>query len=196
MAPPVDLTLALGIKFASPLQERPMLLLRPITAVFAVFAVTAAFAEPAPPQGSAMTDIVDFGIYCRPSVAGTEAAPDTSLGYVNVLAEDPVFRHQQQEVPAIIGVSFGVLALSHQTILNARMETYRPGKTSPDVWYADMYEGQTKSRGFTFEFEDELLVGLWRMEAWDGDTRLYIIEFDVVPPSALPGIGADCNMLS
>jgi hypothetical protein len=34
------------------------------------------------------------------------------------------------------------------------------------------------------------------MEAWDGDRRLYSVEFEVVPPSALPGDLSDCNLLS
>lgn len=173
-----------------------MLWPRPIAALLAVFAATAAFAGPVPPQGSTHVDIVDFGIYCRPEITGTEPAPDTSLGYVNLLGGDTTIRLHQQEIPAILGISFGVIVLPHQTIIGARMETYRPDKADPDIWFADLYEGDQKIRGFTFDFEDEVLPGIWRMEAWDSDTRLYSIEFEVLPPSALPGISADCNMLS
>lgn len=202
MAAPVDLHLALGINFARHFQETLMPLLRPAIALSAAlacsafFAFSAAVAEPSPPQGSAFADIVDFGIYCRPAVTGTQPAPDTTLGYVNVLGGETIIRYRQQQVPATLGISFGVIAQPRRTVLSARMETYRPGRTTPDIWYSDLYEASPSARGFTFEFENELMLGSWRMEAWDGDTQLYSVEFEVVPPAEQPGIGADCNMLS
>ncbi|MBK6468130.1 MAG: hypothetical protein IPF96_15700 [Rhodobacter sp.] len=66
----------------------------------------------------------------------------------------------------------------------------------PEIWYSDLFADVPSMRGYSFDFEAELIPGLWRMEAWDGETRLYSIDFEVVPPSALPGIGSDCNLLS
>jgi hypothetical protein len=96
----------------------------------------------------------------------------------------------------MLGMSFGVVVQSDANHVQARMETWRPGVDTPDIWYADILAGERKMRGFSFDVEEELVTGLWRLEAWDGDRRLYSVEFDVVLPSQMPGIGPDCNFLS
>ncbi|MFZ1470420.1 MAG: hypothetical protein WAT09_15810 [Paracoccaceae bacterium] len=153
-------------------------------------------ADPGPPTSIVSVQILDYGIYCRPVIDGTTAAPGTPLGYVNNFSGAPTYRYRQQEVPALLGISFGLSVVSDISIANVRVETLRPGATAPDVWFTDLEAGSAHARGFSFDFEDELQMGLWKMEAWDGDTRLYSIEFDVVAPSALPEIGPDCNFLS
>jgi Domain of unknown function (DUF3859) len=154
------------------------------------------WARPAPPQTAPEITIVDYGIYCQPGIVGQEEAPDTDLGYVNLFSENPVIRFHQQEVPAELGVSFGVIVRSDTDFPSARMQSWKPGQTKPDIWYAELVAGDETSRGFTFEFEEELVIGTWRQEAWDGDRLLYRIEFEVMPPATLPGELSDCNLLS
>lgn len=154
------------------------------------------WAKPAPPLTDPQVTIVDFGIYCRPGIVGQEAAPDTELGYINLFSENPVIRYHQQQVPAALGVSFGVILRSEIDVPSARMQSFKPGQTEPDIWYADLWAGDETSRGFTFEFEEELVIGTWVQEAWDGDRLLYRIEFEVLPPSALPDEVSNCNLMS
>jgi hypothetical protein len=154
------------------------------------------WAKPAPPLSDPQITIIDFGIYCRPAIIGQEAAPDTALGYVNVFSETPVIRHHQQQVPAALGVSFGLILRSDIDVPTTRMESWKPGQTEPDIWYTRLLAGDETSRGFTFEFEEELVLGTWRQEAWDGDRLLYSIEFEVVRPSALPGNVSNCDLMS
>lgn len=153
-------------------------------------------ADPAPPVTDPAITIVDLGIYCRPALAGTEEAPGTSLGYINLFDGQPVIRHRQQEVPAALGLSFGLIVRSTEDFFGARMESWKPGRDQPEVWFSDILANEDRARGFTFDFESELIPGLWRLEAWDGERRLYSVEFEVMPPSALPGILSDCNLLS
>ena len=161
-----------------------------------VAAALPVLADPAPPLATPLVTIVEYGIYCRPDVEGTEAAPETSLGYINVFSGLPEFRFQQQQVPARLGVSFGLVVESSVDVAQVRMETWKPGREVPEIWYSDLFADVPSMRCYSFDFEAELIPGLWRMEAWDGETRLYSIDFEVVPPSALPGIGSDCNLLS
>lgn len=154
------------------------------------------WAKPAPPLSDPQITIVDFGIYCRPGIVGQEEAPDTELGYINLFAENPVIRFNQQTVPAALGVSFGVIVRSDIDIFAARMQSFKPGQTEPDIWYAELWAGDETSRGFTFEFEEELVIGTWVQEAWDGDRLLYRVEFEVMPPSALPDEISNCNLMS
>ena len=166
------------------------------TLAMVLVTVGLALADPAPPTASVLAEIVEYGIYCKPKEAGRVDAPDTALGYINLFEGEFDFRFHQQQVPAQLGMSFGLIIRPAIDVPVARMETYKPGTTAPEVWYTDLHAGEPKTRGFSFDFPEELILGTWRMEGWDGDTRLYSIEFQVVPPSALPGIGPDCNLLS
>ena len=153
-------------------------------------------ADPIPPIASPGIQITEYGIYCKPDTERTEDAPETSLAYIQVFTGQPEFRYRQQDVPARLGVSFGVVVVSDVTIPEVRIETWKPGADKPEVWYTEFAAGGESMRGFSFDFEEELLTGMWRMEAWDGDTRLYSVEFDVLPPSSLPGVGSGCAFLS
>ena len=174
----------------------------PVRASFLTAAIAAlafclpAFADVAAPASSPTVQITNFGIYCSPEIKERQEAPETSLGYIEVFSGMPEIRYQQQKVPARLGVSFGVVIASAKDMSGVRVETWRPGQETPDIYYTDYTAGGTSMRGFTFDFKEELLLGVWRMEAWEGDTRLYSVEFDVVAPSTLPGIGSDCTFLS
>lgn len=161
-----------------------------------LWSATAALADPAAPQSAQGIRFVEIGIYCRPESEGTEPAPETSLGYINLLATLPEFIHRQQRIPAALGISFGVVVQADHDILQARIETWKPGRDRPEIWYTDLYADTPRMRGFAFDFPEELILGTWRMEAWDGDTRLYSVEFEVQPASTLPGISSDCNLMS
>ena len=160
----------------------------------AVFA-SAALAELSSPILGPGITIQEIGIYCAAEDKATEPAPETSLGYIFVLDGIPEFAFKQRQVPARLGISFGLVVTTDRDIPNARIDTWRPGATSPDTWYADFTAGVPRMRGFRFDFADELVTGLWRMEAYDGDTQLYSVTFDVRPGSEMPGVTSDCNLL-
>jgi len=157
---------------------------------------TGAVAETPAPVTAPGIELQSIGIYCRPEIEATEVAPDTALGYINLMAAPPEFVFRQTEVPARLGVSFGILAVADRDIPNVRVLTWKPGATSPESWTTDFLAGEPKMRGFVFEYENELIPGPWRMEAFDGDTRLYSVTFDVLPGTELPGVTSDCNLLS
>jgi len=155
-----------------------------------------ALADVAAPVSSPTVQITNFGIYCSPEIKERQEAPETTLGYIEVFSGMPEIRFQQQKVPARLGVSFGVVVTSANDVPSVRVETWQPGQETPDIYYTGYIAGGSSMRGFTFDFKEELLLGVWRMEAWEGETRLYSVEFEVVPPSTLPGIGSDCTFLS
>ncbi len=167
-----------------------------LAAGLALALATPARAEPHPPVAAPGIEIVAYGVYCQRGSAGRTDAPDAILGYVNIMAGDPDFRFPQQQVPAALNVSFGLAFVPSRTAGRIRMETHIPGRDRPSTWYSDMAAGERKSRGYTFEYPEELVLGLWRLDAWDGATLLYSVEFEVVPPEQFPGIVGDCNPLS
>jgi len=162
----------------------------------AALAASAALAELSSPIAGPGISIQEIGIYCRADTEATEPAPETALGYIFVLDGIPEFAFKQRQVPARLGISFGLVVTADYDIPGARIDTWRPGATTPDVWYADFTAGVPRMRGFRFDFADELITGLWRMEAYDGEALLYSVTFEVRPGEEMPGVTSDCNLLS
>ncbi len=165
-------------------------------AIALCLAAPAALAEPAPPFTAPGVRLVDHGIYCQTESTGTTPAPETSLGYIDTLPGVPEMIYRQQTIPARLGTSFGVVIEVDRDIFSARIETWKPGATKAEIWYDDLFIDGPRMRGFAFDYPEEVILGTWRMEAWDGDTRLYSVEFEVLPADQLPGVTSDCNLVS
>jgi Domain of unknown function (DUF3859) len=162
----------------------------------AVLATGPVAAEPAAPVTAPGIVIEGAGIYCRTGTTLREEAPGTSLGYIQLFDSQPEFAFRQLQVPARLGVHFGVVVTANRDIAQVRNETWKPGAAQPEVWFADLQADAPKARGFSFDFPEELVTGTWRMMSFDGDTLLYAVEFEVVPGDTLPGVTSDCNLLS
>lgn len=155
-----------------------------------------AMAELAPVHAAPGIVLDKIGIYCKLETEGREAAPETELGYIQVLEATPEFAFSQREIPARLGISFGILATSDRDIPQARIEVLRPGTSKPDIWYSDFFAEIPALRGFSFDFASELAPGIWTFSAYDGAQQLYSVEFEVLPGSQLPGVSSDCNLMS
>lgn len=153
-------------------------------------------AELAPITAAPGIKVESLGVYCNVESSGREDAPETDLGYIDLLTGIPEFAFEQREIPARLGISFGLVATSDRDISQARIETTRPGAAKPDIWYSDFIAGEPALRGFSFDFARELTPGIWRMDAFDGARLLYSVEFEVLPGTELPGVSSDCNLLS
>ena len=164
--------------------------------LLAALASTIAFADPAAPVTSPGITFVGLGIYCDADNTKTEAAPGTSLGYIHILPGQPQIAFHQQQVPARLGVHFGVVVVSDRDIADVRNETWKPGADRPEIWHTNLTATVPRARGFVFELADELVTGLWRMDAFDGNTLLYSVEWEVLPGSDLTGVTSDCDLMS
>ena len=153
-------------------------------------------AELAPIATAPGIKVESLGVYCNLESEGREDAPETDLGYIDILSGMPDFAFQQREIPARLGISFGLVATSDRDIYQARIETQRPGAAKPAGWYSDFIAGEPALRGFSFDFARELTPGIWKMDAYDGSVLLYSVEFEVLPGSELPGVSSDCNLMS
>ena len=76
------------------------------------------------------------------------------------------------------------------------MRVYRPGSATPETWESGFSDIDEQFAFFRFDREDELIAGIWRFEAWEGETRLYATEFEVVPAATLPEIVNACGAIS
>ena len=164
--------------------------------MFLLLFPTLAFAKPAAPVWSAPIAELTFGVFCTIQPTGQSEAPGTTSGFIHTIATAPSFDWPSQTtLPASIGLAFGVQARSAKgtAVPYAEVRVYRPGQTAPDFWTSDFSDTDPSFAFFRFDTEQELTPGLWVIEAWDGDNRLYRVEFDVVPYAQSPGIAQACG---
>jgi hypothetical protein len=162
----------------------------------AITAAPALQAGPAPVFAAPGITLLAYGTYCPPPVEDEMAAPETESGIINLLADLPRIARNGQQVPAVLGMAFGVIYRSDHDLADVRFQALRPGRETPEIWRGAVTGESRETQGFTFETPDELEIGLWRLEAWEDDTLLYRAEFEVLPPDALPGLAQACGLTS
>jgi Domain of unknown function (DUF3859) len=155
-------------------------------------------AEPAPPVADPLVASLRVGVFCALQAMDQRPAPGTLSGWIHV-PDGVIDFHwpDRQVVPAAIGLAFGVKSLMVPGVFaSGEMRVYRPGSTVPETWESTFTDTGEQFGFFRFDREDELIPGLWRFEAWEGETRLYSAEFEVVPAAALPEIAQACGAIS
>jgi Domain of unknown function (DUF3859) len=155
-------------------------------------------AEPAPPQADPLVASLKVGVFCALQAMDQRPAPGTLSGWIHV-PDGVIDFHwpDRQVVPAVIGLAFGVKSqMVPGVFASGEMRVYRPGSSSPETWDSTFTDTGEQFGFFRFDRDDELIPGLWQFEAWEGDTRLYSAEFEVVPAAALPEIAQACGAIS
>lgn len=159
-----------------------------------------AYAAPAKPQASAQIAALEVGVFCALQAMDRMPAPGTASGWLHVPRSEVSFHWPgRQVVPAALGLAFGVKATGAPGFVSsATTETrvLRPGASTPEVWANGISDGGYALSFFRFDSEDELITGIWSFESWDGETRLYRVEFEVVPAEAVPEITSACGATS
>lgn len=156
-------------------------------------------AEPLAPLRLPEIAGLDFGVFCAWQQMDRAPAPGTETGWIHVPLDEIDFTWQgQQIVPAVIGLGFGIKATGARGFATAvgEVRVYRPGRALPETWASDITDFGPTLAFFRFDRSDELIPGRWVIEGWDRDRLLYRVEFDVVPPAALPGIASACDATS
>lgn len=143
---------------------------------------------------------IEYGVYCEIPTIGSEAAPDTASGVVDILSEVPIFIWSTNQVPAYPGMSFGVktteltgtglpfvtIRLTHPPFLESGV--------SEQTYSTSIASGRDQSiNAYTFDFPEEMVTGTWVLEASDAVGIIYRVEFEVVPAAELPQIAGNCE---
>jgi hypothetical protein len=162
--------------------------------------VAPAWAAPADPQSVPEIARLEVGIFCALQAMDRMPAPGTASGWIHVPTGEITFHWpDRQVVPAAIGLAFGVRATGAPgfiTSTRAQVRVTRPGRAAPEVWDSGISDAGPALSFFRFDTPEELLHGLWTIEAWDGEAQLYRVEFEVVPASAVPDISDACGATS
>ncbi|MBP9049143.1 MAG: DUF3859 domain-containing protein [Tabrizicola sp.] len=158
----------------------------------------AALADPASPAPGPLVATLKLGVFCALQAMDQRPAPGTLSGWIHV-PDGMIDFHwpDRQVVPAAIGLAFGVKSQMRPGVfLQGEMRVYRPGSTTPETWDSSFSDTGEQFGFFRFDRAEELIPGLWRFEAWEGETQIYAAEFEVVPAAALPDIVQACNAIS
>ncbi|MEL6683242.1 MAG: DUF3859 domain-containing protein [Pseudomonadota bacterium] len=143
--------------------------------------------------------VIEAGIICPPETVGSSPAPDTIAGTTHLIDEEPPFVTTTRVVPAVINLGFGVKA---QTRIAGGINQVTMVVTHPEMG-AEAVEGQSfltrisdiepSLTFYQFDYDYELLPGAWTMTALRDDEILYQVNFEVVPPEALPELAGLCG---
>lgn len=154
-----------------------------------------------PPIAAAQDAIASLrvGVVCGPPVIGSSPAPDTIAGSTHLIAETPPFIAEITQVPAVIGIGFGVMAqaldpegLSDVTMIVTHPPMGVAGVTQQS--YQSWISGTEPSPTFyQFDEDYERVTGTWTFTAVLDYAELFSVAFDVVPPQALPGLAEACG---
>lgn len=159
-----------------------------------------ALAAPAEPEAGPQLARLEVGVFCALQAMDRMPAPGTASGWIHVPTSEITFHWpDRQVVPAALGLAFGVRATGvpgFATSDGAEARVTRPGRTRPEVWASGISDAGDTLSFFRFDTLEELVPGLWTFEGWDGGTRLYHVEFEVVPAAAVPEIVGACGATS
>jgi Domain of unknown function (DUF3859) len=165
------------------------------------FLLSAGFAaaEPAHPARAPNVALLEVGVFCALQSMNQRPAPGTVSGWIHVPDREITFHWpDRQVVPASLGLAFGVKARLDPGAVApfSEMRVYRPGSVQPETWDSSFSDLEPSVAFFRFDHEAELILGLWRFEAWHGPKQLYAVEFEVVPAATVPEIVHACGAVS
>lgn len=160
----------------------------------------AAFAQAPQPDVIASTMAsVEAGVICAPEATGVLDAPDTVAGTTHVIAEEPPFVAITRRVPAVLGIGFGVKSRTADFagLNGVTMTVTHPAMGSAGATqqsFATTIRGTDPSLTFyQFDFDYELLPGIWQMTADFEGEILFRTTFEVLPPEDVPELAAICG---
>ncbi|MFY0634398.1 MAG: DUF3859 domain-containing protein [Vannielia sp.] len=157
-----------------------------------------AAAGPAPSMDSGAIAALEFGIVCPPRVVGSETAPGTENGRVDIFEGEPRFIDSGGMVPDTLGMSFGVRAWAQEGTAprNVTIKSLHPRfpgtGTSEQSFGSSIAPGRPMTHIYTFDMPHEAAPGLWQLQAEAEGKLLYSVPFEVVPPAAYTGPALDC----
>lgn len=155
--------------------------------------------SPGPDTTAPTISSLETGIVCPPPSVGESPAPGTLAGTTHLIEDEPPFVSLSNRVPAVLGIGFGAKALSADIfgLTDVTMTVTHPpmGRDGTTVQsFQTRIDGTEPSLTFyQFDFDYEMVQGLWQMEATKDGATLYRATFEVVPPGQVPELASVCG---
>ncbi len=165
---------------------------RLLTIALCLFGAAAALARGAGPGAAEL----EYGFFCALETAATQEAPGTVSGIVNIVEGSPDFIGPGPEVPARIGIGFGVKVrarpgMSGSVTVHIEHPPMGPNAVTQQYWNTTLSGIDKQYLGYTFEKDYEVLPGRWTMSASANGRPIYSVSFVIVPANQMPWI--DCG---
>ncbi len=137
-----------------------------------------------------------FGVFCQNKQFDKVPAAGTELGYIIKPRADPRFiAGAKQRLPGVLNMAFGVTgrAAGNRDIENAEIRVFKPNAKNPETWRGNLRIAARSTSFWYFGSPEEIVLGLWRIEAKKNGRLLYSVEFEVVAPDAEPELARACR---
>lgn len=157
-----------------------------------VFTAISAVAAPFGPGAAEL----EVGYFCAMEPVATQSAEDTVSGTVNIVDGSPAFIGPGPDVPARLGIGFGVKVRANPNAagpvtVHVEHPPMGPNRVTQQSWTTDLSGISTQYLGYTFEQEYEVLPGAWTMSASANGRPIYSVSFTVVDARQMPWV--DCG---
>ncbi|WP_428547887.1 DUF3859 domain-containing protein [Profundibacter sp.] len=139
-----------------------------------------------------LIDGFEYGLVCDTNVVGSAKEPDTDIGEINIISGTIEFSTSGTLVPVIPGLSFGVKtrAMGDVNLDDVIFHVTHPPLigtgTTKQSWQGFIDANRLSAQLYSFDLPSELVTGIWTLAAYQGDTLLYRISFDVIAPEDAP----------
>lgn len=172
-----------------------------LAVAFLLAFASGAVAQTLPEGDYRSLEVADFkaGIFCAQKVIAVNPAPGTIAGVTNVIEGEPGFISVSRRVPAVIGVGFGVKVRVDEPFGydDVRITVTHP-PMGPDGIATEQYtsaiSGAILSMNlFQFDFDYELVPGIWSIEADWGGKPVYRAVFEVAAARDVPELAVACG---
>ena len=174
--------------------------------IASVIFVGLASVQPALPKAGDIVsaDIANLyaGLFCDTVIVGRKSAPDMVTGEIDLFSTPPAYAMDTRVIEATLGNHFGVtldMAPSSATKVVTVRITHPPfsdgPRTSIQTHTTILQPGMTSGFIYSFDFDYELAIGKWQLEALNGAEVVYRVAFDVVAPSDEIEGTANCDGL-
>lgn len=177
--------------------------MRALIALFLAALAPVAAADPGEPFAAPGVARLDWGVFCAAEAMDRAPAPGTDSGWIHVPRRTLAFHWPGvRQVPAALGLAFGVEAVA---VLgqprSVEVQVFHPGRATPEAWVTTLPDSGPSLVFFRFDTAEELIPGLWVIEARDlgaavDSAPLYRVEFEVVAAAALPEMVQACEVIA
>jgi hypothetical protein len=148
--------------------------------------------------GSADGLSFEYGLICQVTAQGERSAPNTELGHINLINQDRRFDITTTQIPAQLGLSFGIRALFDGTTVPDKIDisvTHPPmgqAGITEQHWDAVISPDRPVLNVFSFEFPYEMVPGIWEFRLLHDGTELARQRFEVLETSTTAEVERMC----
>lgn len=138
------------------------------------------------------------GVLCDIELQGSRPAPGTMSGKLNLIDQNRPIDVETAQVPAEIGLSFGVRAaltagaVAPEVTIVVTHPPMGPDGVTVERWSAPMNSGEASLNLFTFENDYELVQGAWMFQIEYSGEVLLQQPFEITAPGTVPAVQKAC----